>query len=295
MSTNRSRRIDREAAEHLLAGAGAEPEAGRAAVTGHPALAGLLAAAAVPTAHGEQAGEQAALAAFREARPDPAGQAGPTRPADRPRRRTMADTAFARAFSAKALAAAFAATALGGVAVAAGTGTLPAPLGGTPQPAHPVSAAPVAPPSGSGTPAAVAPARPSGQGPTGTPARPGGPGATPGPGPIGSGTPAARDSGAPATGTPAAEAGLAPLCRTFGDRLRGGEHLGDLVRDKSFLPLLRAAGTSGHAADYCAGLLRDGQPGTDPSPGRDGHRATPSPKTDRPTADAPSPPGGRRG
>ncbi|MEV4615027.1 hypothetical protein AB0K43_20880 [Kitasatospora sp. NPDC049258] len=294
MSTNRSRRIDREAAEHLLAGTGADPEAGRAAVTGHPALAGLLAAAAAPAAEAEQTGEQAALAAFRQARLSPTGPTASTSPTAQPRRRTMADTALARAFSAKALAAAFAATALGGVAVAAGTGTLPAGLGGGPQPGQRASAVPAAP-TGAGASAARTSDRSPGPGATTASARPGGPAAAPGAGPAGSSAPGARPSGSPTADASAAGPALAPLCRTFGDRLRSGEHLVDLMRERSFQPLFRAAGTTGRAADYCAGLLRDDQPGTDPSPGRDGRRTTPSPRTDRPTTAAPSPSGGRRG
>ena len=70
MSTNRSRQIDRDMAEQLLGGA----PGGRTG--GHDALAGLLAAAAAPAADGELPGEQAALAAFRVARPTPVHPGG---------------------------------------------------------------------------------------------------------------------------------------------------------------------------------------------------------------------------
>lgn len=54
MSTNRSRRIDRDTAEQLLAGAAADSPGGQASLTGedgdsaHQALAALLTAAAAP-------------------------------------------------------------------------------------------------------------------------------------------------------------------------------------------------------------------------------------------------------
>lgn len=114
MSTDRSRRIDHDTAERLLAGR----------AVGHEALAGLLSAAAAPAADGELAGEQAALAAFRAARLAPV-----PRPAPVPRR--MFTSASAKVLSVKVAAAA--AVALGGVAVAAGTGHLPAALGGGPD------------------------------------------------------------------------------------------------------------------------------------------------------------------
>ncbi|MFJ8011680.1 hypothetical protein [Streptomyces sp. NPDC096339] len=126
MSTNRSRRIDRATAEHLLAGAGA------GAAPGHDALAELLAAvsapaASVPADGGELPGEQAAMAAFRSARLAPVPPRMSTSVA--PRKRKMRTPAM--------LLGAVAAATLGGVAVAAGTGHLPAALGG-----KPVSSAP---------------------------------------------------------------------------------------------------------------------------------------------------------
>ncbi|MET9885666.1 hypothetical protein ABZZ20_21515 [Streptomyces sp. NPDC006430] len=123
MSTNRSRRIDRDTAEQLL---------GRSVVgaaDGHEALVELLSAAAAPPADGELSGERAALAAFRAAQLAPA----PVPVAQHPRRRPMLTSVLAKALSAKVAAAAVA-TALGGVAVAAGTGHLPAALGGGPNP-----------------------------------------------------------------------------------------------------------------------------------------------------------------
>jgi hypothetical protein len=120
MSTNRSRRIDRDTAERLLGG----PAVGTTA--DHDALVGLLAAAAAPAAEGELPGEQAALAAFRAARLAPV-------PVPTSRKRSMLTSAPSKLLSAK-VAATVLVTALGGVAVAAGTGNLPTALGGSPAP-----------------------------------------------------------------------------------------------------------------------------------------------------------------
>lgn len=118
MSTyHRTGAIDRRTAERLLDRA----RAGRLA--GGDPLVDLLALAAAPAGRDELAGESAALAAFRAARPVPA---------DRSRRRSMIKTALAKVLTLKA-AAVLAATAAGGVALAASTGALPNPLNGTTQ------------------------------------------------------------------------------------------------------------------------------------------------------------------
>jgi hypothetical protein len=115
MSTSR-RRLDRRTAEQLLDGA--------SAVSGDP-LTGLLAAAAAPTRVGEQAGEHAAVAAFRAARLETAVQP----------RRPMRTTLLARLLTARIAAVAAAlAVIVGGVATAAATGHLPTPLSGNPAP-----------------------------------------------------------------------------------------------------------------------------------------------------------------
>ncbi len=142
MSTNRSRRIDPDTAEQLLGGAVVGTSAGQAPLAGHTALAALLAAAASPVGgDAELPGEEAALAAFREAGRSPVHE---------PRRRAMAGTAPRRTFNVKALRAAFAITAIGAVAVAAmaSTGTLPSVLGGSPvSDTSPVAHGPGAGPS----------------------------------------------------------------------------------------------------------------------------------------------------
>jgi hypothetical protein len=56
MSTRHHRRVSRKAAEQLLGGSGAVPDAGE--------LARVLAAASAPARDSELAGEQAAMAAF---------------------------------------------------------------------------------------------------------------------------------------------------------------------------------------------------------------------------------------
>ncbi|WP_371497914.1 hypothetical protein OG871_18340 [Kitasatospora sp. NBC_00374] len=288
MSTNRSRRIDRDTAEQLLAGAGADPEAGQAALTGHPALAGLLAAAAAQAVDAEPAGEQRALAAFREARISPAT---PTSPAAQPRRRTMADTALARAFSAKALAAAFAATALGGVAFAAGTGTLPPALGGGPAPGHRVTAAPAAPAS-SGPAQRTAPVRPSGGSAANgsvAPAHPSGSATPSGAVSPGGGSPGRADDPSD-TAEPADRADSARLCRSLRERLRGGASLADVLKDPALEQLNRAAGGSVHTSAYCADVLHEKLPDP-PSATKDGRL----PGSGRTATATPAPSGERRG
>lgn len=111
MRIHRTRRIDPDTAEKLVTGRPLGPDAG------HDALADLLAALADPPADGEQPGERAVLAAFRERR------LSPVQPLGRSRMTTAA--APARRLSAKALVAALATTAVCGVAFAAGTGHLP--------------------------------------------------------------------------------------------------------------------------------------------------------------------------
>ncbi|MFE6866900.1 hypothetical protein ACFVFS_10105 [Kitasatospora sp. NPDC057692] len=304
MSTNRSRRIDRDTAEQLLAGAVGGPSAGRDASltgpdgnTGHTGplrpgdgpekrVARVLAAAAAPAARGELAREEAALAAFREARLAPA-PAVPAAPAP-VRRRSMATAALTRAFSTKAVAVVLGATALGGVAVAAGTGNLPSALGGggSDEPKRhvvaPVTSAPAsAAESRSGTPSAGGPsARPLTAAPTG--------GTSAGP----SGGPAAADPSAPANRPtapqpPAATPGdgrgpsnpvaHAALCKAFSDRAGKGERPRTLVTDPQFGGLVGAAGGTDKVEDYCARLLReagDGDRQGGPAPTRSGAAAS---------------------
>ncbi|MGW2375578.1 hypothetical protein [Kitasatospora sp. NPDC001683] len=263
MSTNRSRRIDRDAAEQLLGGAVAAPSAGQdASLTGPDGpgqLARVLAAAAAPATAAELAGEEAALAAFREASLTPDPVVTPIR------RRSMATAALARAFSTKAAAAVLGATALCGVAVAAGTGNWQSALGGgSSEPEHTVatSGSPSgstrsatgstgsASPNGSARPSTGASADPHGLAPS-DPASPGGNGVHPAP--------------------PAA---LVPLCQSFADRTAKGEHPRQLAADPVFAQLIAAAGGADGVPDFCGGSLsRPGgdHQGTGGQPGTAGH------------------------
>src|SRR5512139_3759169 len=125
MSTHRPDRLDRFTAERLLRGERIDADQ-----AGTEQLADLIAAAAAPAEAGELAGEEAAVAAFREARLVPALQQ---------RRRSMIKVALAKALTLKVGLVAVTATAAatGGVTLAASTGHLPAALGGTkPVPSH---------------------------------------------------------------------------------------------------------------------------------------------------------------
>jgi hypothetical protein len=109
MSTHRSRRIDRRTAEQLLRNA-----PGRLPVAGRDRLSDLLAAAGAPARDQELAGEQAAMAAFRDARLATAPQRW------RPR---MLKAALANLLAVKI--AGVTVLAAGGIALAAAAGTLP--------------------------------------------------------------------------------------------------------------------------------------------------------------------------
>jgi hypothetical protein len=104
------RRLDRATAERLLRG---DSPAGQAR------LAALLATLPVSHRAGEPRGEEAAMEAYRAARPDPA---------NRPRRTSMLKTTLAKLLTVKVGALCAASLGVGGVALAAGTGNLPAPV-----------------------------------------------------------------------------------------------------------------------------------------------------------------------
>ncbi|WP_322770612.1 hypothetical protein [Frankia sp. Cr1] len=114
MSTHRPRRIGRGDAERMLRGGTVDTQAGP------DSLADLLAAAAAPALTSELAGEEAAVAAFRETRLTPATQ---------PRRDSMIKIGLAKLLTVKVAAVAIAATTVSSVAVAASTGILPSPVG----------------------------------------------------------------------------------------------------------------------------------------------------------------------
>ncbi|WP_371480802.1 hypothetical protein [Kitasatospora sp. NBC_00315] len=298
MSTNRSRRIDRDTAEQLLGGAAAGTPGGRAPLTGQDgtpgrqSLARLLAAAAAPeAAAGDLPGEEAALAAFRAAaRPatvtDPAPVRGPLTAAP-PRRRSMATAGLARAFSAKAAAVALLATALGGVAVAAGTGNLPAALGGGPGPSTRV-AAPVtqatasdrAPAAGSGTPGAVTRSQAPGTTPgagraSGAPGAPASGVPSPDATPDGRGVPGVNGAGGGSTGADPSRSAAATtsvlltLCQGLAEGQGKDAALRSLSADPRFAPLVKAAGGQEKVTAFCAAIVAGtagSARGTDPAP-----------------------------
>ncbi|GJF34566.1 hypothetical protein KNE206_72660 [Kitasatospora sp. NE20-6] len=257
MSKNRSRRIDRDTAEQLLGGGPVGPEAGADSLTGHAALAGLLAAVAAPAAGGVLPGEEQAVAAFREARRSPEPHPG---------RAAMADTARRRAFTVKALVAAFAVTAVGGVAVAAGTGGLPRVLGGGPA----VVRTPQGGPSAS-----------SGHGPVRTDGRSAGASA---PGTPGTSGPSAGSG--PSASPAAGPADLAGLCRELAVRTAAGGKLRELLADPSMAPLVAAAGKESKVVAYCRAVHAvaaesaapaAGSPAATTGSGSGGQQATPTP------------------
>ncbi|MET8542518.1 hypothetical protein ABZW03_17955 [Kitasatospora sp. NPDC004799] len=273
MSTNRSRRIDRDAAERLLGGAVGAPSAGQdASLTGPDGgpgqLARVLAAAAAPATAEELAGEEAALTAFREASLAPDPTVTPVR------RRSMATAALARAFSTKATAVVLGTTALCGVAVAAGTGNLPSALGGGPSaPEHRLAGpgATTGPASGStaaGASVGVAPfgAVVSGSAsPSGTASA--GPQAVVPSDPATPGTPSAEGRGVRSVVPPA----LLGLCSGFADRTAKGERPGRLAGEALYGPLVEAAGGADRVAEYCEAAVGEGD---------DDHQGTTAPTHD---------------
>ncbi|WP_322748173.1 MULTISPECIES: hypothetical protein [unclassified Frankia] len=119
MSTHRPRQIGRDDAERMLRGGTVNRQAGPGS------LADLLAAAAGSARVGELAGEESAVAAFREARLAPVTQ---------PRRDSPINIGVGKLLTVKAVTVVVAATTVGGFAVVASTVVLPSP-GGSDSPA----------------------------------------------------------------------------------------------------------------------------------------------------------------
>ncbi|MEV4434760.1 hypothetical protein [Streptomyces sp. NPDC049585] len=294
--------LDDDAVERLLRGeplSGTAPADARATADQLTAALRALTQPAGPAGTAARAagaplpGEEAALAAFREAR---AARSAAESGVDLAARATVASgaarrrTPFAvvRAFldrPTKALALALAGCAVGGVAVAAGAGVLPGPFGrsdGEPAPAASVTVA------DGGGPRTTAPATPGpshgatpgprpGHGPeaSGTPGhgtgRTGGPSIEPGPdGP----SPSRRGDGKPGKGgedtdegttgdvTGSARATVAKLCRDFlADGKRTGRGKG--VDEDGVRALERSAGGgTGAVRAYCERLLAGLDAGT---------------------------------
>ncbi|MGW2478911.1 hypothetical protein ACWCWQ_03610 [Streptomyces sp. NPDC001571] len=147
MADERHEWLDGDAAERLLRGEEVEPGDERARAEADRLTALLRSLGPAEPATTELPGEEAALAAFRKARPEGTAYDGEALGVVRvgrvaelpgaPRRRRFAPVRLG-------LAAALACCAIGGVAVAAGTGVLPGPFasdGQDPVPASTVSAA----------------------------------------------------------------------------------------------------------------------------------------------------------
>ncbi|ANZ16684.1 membrane protein [Streptomyces noursei ATCC 11455] len=269
MADDRYSWLDKDAAERLLRG---EP-AGSQVGDGARELEQLLkAAAAAGSGLPETAaapGEEAALAAFRQARPGPAAR-GATAPGTRTTRthHVVERTGLARPFR-RGFAVALAVCAIGGIAVAAGTGVLPTPFrGGEPRPGASVSAAESPSVFGSEEPAATTgetgriPATPPGgrstvPGPTPTPDSSHGTDPAPG-----SRTPGAGTSGNDGKPLPGGGDGrnqkrklLLALCKDYEAGKRG-----DMDRDT----LRRLEATAGGAEKvhaFCRQYLGDGGQG----------------------------------
>ncbi|MGW5527291.1 hypothetical protein [Streptomyces xanthochromogenes] len=218
MADERHEWLDRDAAERLLRGEGVEPGDERARAEADRLTALLRSLGPSASATTELPGEEAALAAFRKARPEGAAQNGEALGVVRvgrvaelpgaPRRRRFAPVRLG-------LAAALACCAIGGVAVAAGTGVLPGPFAfdeQDPAPASTVSAAvspdPVATsPTYSLPPGSPSPDRavPSSGAPT--PGDPTHPASPEGPGPAAGGTSDPGRRGGDPTGGPGGDEG----------------------------------------------------------------------------------------
>ncbi|MEU5208043.1 hypothetical protein [Streptomyces sp. NPDC020742] len=193
MADDRYNWLDKDAAERLLRG---EPVGARHGDGARELEQLLQAAAAVggtPPGNSALPGEEAALAAFRQAAHQGAGARSAGRATGRAQQAVRAErTRVARPLR-RGFAVALAACAIGGVAVAAGTGVLPTPFrGGDPEPASSVSAAespgaidtPEPGAQTDGTTAQTPDATPGGESgePTDSPAPGSSPGATRGPG-----------------------------------------------------------------------------------------------------------------
>ncbi|MEU8782967.1 hypothetical protein [Streptomyces sp. NPDC048637] len=242
MADDRYDWLDKDTAERLLRGEQVSARHGDGAHELEQLLQAAAAVGAKTPGTAELPGEEAALAAFRQAARRGSGArnraADEPFPGVRPARatglaeRTRVGRPFRRGF-----AVALAACAIGGVAVGAGTGVLPSPFrGGEPDPASSVSAAETPGPLDTrepgaqtdGTTAHTPDATPGGKsaGPTGTPAPGSPPGATrhPGRGNPGGGT--GRDDRPGGDGTPPGHGDkkdlLLALCQSYESGKRDG-------------------------------------------------------------------------
>ncbi|MDT0459489.1 hypothetical protein RM550_27880 [Streptomyces sp. DSM 41527] len=276
MADDRYNWLDKDTAEQLLRGEAVSARHGDGARELEQLLEAAAAVAARTPETAQLPGEDAAVAAFRQAAHRASGA----------RHRTAADpfpdgvrtahtadlterTRLGRPFR-RGFAVALAACAIGGVAVAAGTGVLPSPFrGGDPAPASSVSAAETPRPFRTGEPGAQTDGT-TAQTPDATPGRPDTrssgtptPGASPGAGGRPGGTPSGgtgRDQGKP--GGKATDPGrggtknlLLTLCRNYESGKRG-----TMDRD-TLRSLERKAGGPDKVHAFCRAYLARYQTG----------------------------------
>jgi hypothetical protein len=241
MSSYRSRGVDRHAAEQLLTGA---PVATEEALR----LAAVLRTVTAPAHAEELAGEQAALAAFRDAAALDSVPAAP--------RPSMLKSALARLLTVKALIL-VAAAGSAGIVLAATGGALPGPW--SEPPADPPSvqhspstsvltSVPTSVPSSVPTSASVSIA------PTGQPS----------------------DAGRPAGAGNAPAPSMAGLCRAYTAQVNNGP--GKALDNPAFDALVAAAGGQENVPEYCAGVVTDqphGKPSDLPTPAGPGNTGDP--------------------
>ncbi|WP_433124030.1 hypothetical protein ACQPWW_17875 [Micromonospora sp. CA-240977] len=237
---NPFRRVDHAETERLLDSARAAVDATayqsrRADAASSPApvppadpVAGVLAAAAAPARSGELAGEEAALAAFRAARANPA----PSVP-HRPGRRRLTTGAVA-------WIGAVAATATAGAAFAAVT------LDRTPDPVAPAP-----------TRTSSSPDRSSTSGERTAPPGPPSPGHPSSGAPVGPPSPGPPSPGHPSTpGAPPGE--LPGLCRSW--QAKKPEQREQALRTRAFERLVAAAGGVAEVPAYCQRMAPEPRP-----------------------------------
>lgn len=238
-------RIDPITAERLMRDARSGPS-----VDSEP-LADLLAAAAAPARPGELAGEEAALAAFRDARLELAPQ---------PRRRFMLKSILVKA----SVVTAVAVVGGGGVALAASTGHLP----GTGSPDDHAATRPTTGATANATASAHANGHASHSPAAGTHR-----------------TGAAESHDARPSGSPSPN--LRGLCTAF--QAHAGDGPGKALDNPAFKVLVQTAGGRNKVASYCHTLLASpaGKPPT--HPGSASTHATSHPTHSRPTPSHPAP------
>jgi len=233
MSSYRSRGVDRHAAEQLLAGA-------PVAIDAAGQLAAVLRAAAAPAHPEELAGEQAALAAFRDA--------AVLDPVPVPPRPSMLKRALAKLLTVKALIIMAAAGSTGIVFGATG-GALPGPWSGTPADSPSVQRSTSSPALTSTSVPVTTLVIPTGQ-------------------------PSDAGRSADAGSDPAPS--MVELCRAYTAQVN--KNPGKALDNPAFGALVTAAGGAEKVPAYCAGVAADqphGKPSDHPTPTSPGNTGDP--------------------